>query len=115
MIGERLKKVEAWFWGHEHNLVLFKDDQFGVHKGRLVGCSAFEMSSDDDPYTVNFTDVGVQAVRLGKTGPSYNHGYAIVDLGVSSLAYYEIAAWTDRRPATSPTLMKIAEESLTLG
>src|SRR5262249_6169357 len=39
-------RIAAWFWGHEHNLVIFRDNQTfgeatGLRKGRLVGCSAY--------------------------------------------------------------------------
>ena len=31
-------RVAAWFWGHEHNFVLFEDGQHGLKRGRLIGC-----------------------------------------------------------------------------
>src|ERR1051325_5616249 len=55
--GAYFDRVPAWFWGHEHNLVLFKDNQFGLKKGRLVGCSAYEEALKEDPYKVNYNTV----------------------------------------------------------
>ncbi len=112
MLGNRLRSVVAWFWGHEHNLVLFDDDQHGVAKGRLVGCSAFETAPDDDPYGVKFPAVGMQAVRLGKTGDWYNHGCAVVDLRAQTIAYFQSPAWLGDAPSGTPALTQLAEEPL---
>lgn len=110
--SDRLGGVVAWFWGHEHNLVLFDDDQYGVSKGRLIGCSAFETAPGDDPYEVKFPEVGMQAVRLGKTGPWYNHGCAIVDLGTKTITYFQAPAWSEDSPEPAPALTTLAEEPL---
>ncbi|MGY4480129.1 metallophosphoesterase [Bradyrhizobium sp. USDA 3364] len=45
------KPIPAWFWGHEHNLCLYKP-YIGLAKGRCVGCSAIPTFVDDDPYDV---------------------------------------------------------------
>lgn len=43
--------ISAWFWGHEHSLMLFKDNLFGLSKGRLLGNSSFHvMSKNHEPY-----------------------------------------------------------------
>jgi hypothetical protein len=46
--------IAAWFWGHEHNLVIFADnqtfqDKVSLKKGRLVGCSAYEETVAESP------------------------------------------------------------------
>lgn len=35
--------ISGWFWGHEHSLMLFKDNLFGLSKGRLLGNSSFHV------------------------------------------------------------------------
>ncbi len=45
--------VAAWLWGHEHNFAAYRDGLFGLAKGRLVGCSAYEELTAFDPYKVN--------------------------------------------------------------
>lgn len=48
---EHLGDVSAWFWGHEHSFMLFKDNLFGVSKSRLVGNSSFHVINEiDTPY-----------------------------------------------------------------
>ena len=51
-------RVAAWYWGHEHNLVMFKDELFGLKRGRLLGCGAFQSGADPDPYAIEFDKVG---------------------------------------------------------
>ena len=52
-------RIGAWYWGHEHNLIFYQNDltiQAGdkpLKKGRLVGCSAYEETQDDDPFKIN--------------------------------------------------------------
>ena len=77
-----------------------------------MGCSAFETAPDDDPYGVKFPAVGMQAVRLGKTGDWYNHGCAVVDLRAQTIAYFQSPAWLGDAPAGTPALTQLAEEPL---
>lgn len=77
------KGVAGWLWGHEHNLVIYRDWLFGLQKGRLVGCSAFEELVSSDPYKVNYPQVPYldpDKYRLQASAGYYNHAYAIVDL-----------------------------------
>ncbi|TMC54266.1 MAG: metallophosphoesterase [Chloroflexi bacterium] len=106
----RLEAVVAWFWGHEHNLALFADRQYGVRRGRLVGCSAFETGVGEDPYKINFGEVEVQPPRLSTSGSWVNHGCAVIDLGETSIRYSQIGAWTDDRPTPLPSLTAVAAE-----
>jgi hypothetical protein len=107
-----LPKVAAWFWGHEHNLMVFNDDQLGVRKGRLIGCSAFEMAPGDDPYAIKFPEVSAKPIRLGRAGPWYNHGCAVIDLGRLAITYYQMPAWTETEPTPAPELVQLADEDL---
>lgn len=112
-------KVAAWLWGHEHNLVLYQDGLFGLAKGRLVGCSAFEESTSEDPYKVNFPEVSYldpDKYRLSHDD-YYNHGYAIIDFGGRKqpsdpvqVSYYEFPSWGDKAPANPETRVVHTEE-----
>ena len=87
-------RVAAWYWGHEHNLVLFEDDlqvQAGdapLKKGRLVGCSAYEETTGEDPYTINSPAArfmkDMPRLKLSKYKTDlqsfYNHAFAILDV-----------------------------------
>jgi hypothetical protein len=107
--------VAAWLWGHEHNFVLYRDGQFGLAKGRLVGCSAYEELVSSDPYAVRYPEVSYldpTRYRLGAAGGYYNHGYAVLDLagrtepaGAVEITYYQYPSWGDTappRPAEEP-------------
>jgi hypothetical protein len=111
-VGPHLDRVAAWLWGHEHNLVLFAPNQFGVTKGRLVGCSAFEMTPADDPYSIVFDKVSALDARLHKTEPWFNHGCALIDLDKSEITYYEMASWLGVTPVPTPVLRELTREAL---
>jgi hypothetical protein len=84
-----LDKTTMWFWGHEHNLVIF-DKYFGVF-GRCIGHGAFPVGIDEPLETV-LPGVPVnESVHLDKGASFYRHGFAILDIdGLSaSVAYYE--------------------------
>lgn len=95
-------KVAAWFWGHEHNLVLYRDGLFGLRKGRLVGASSYEETTGEDPYKVNYPQVPYLDAdfRLDAAEDYYNHSFAIVNLappmgsaGAASVTYYQYPSW----------------------
>jgi hypothetical protein len=84
-----LPKTTMWFWGHEHNLVIF-DKYFGIY-GRCLGHGAFPVGIDEPPETV-LPGVPVMAtVHLDKGFAFYRHGYAILDINgpTASVSYYE--------------------------
>ena len=62
-------RIAAWYWGHEHNFVVFEEGQCGLRKGRLIGCSAYEKTQGEDPYAVNFAQVAY-AANMKKLGLS---------------------------------------------
>lgn len=96
-------RIGAWFWGHEHNLVMFKDGQFGLKRGRLVGCSAFQSGEHEDPYEIKFPDVAYidQMPQLGFSpfGPAlqqyYNHAFALLEVSPAKIdvSYFEYPSW----------------------
>ena len=100
-----LDRIAAWFWGHEHNLALFQNGFMGLAKGRLIGCSAYEESVDEDPYFQNYPQVPYESynsgtVKVGSASGYYNHGYAIIDFTRSApsdpirVEYYQFPSWS---------------------
>jgi hypothetical protein len=84
-----LPDVALWLWGHEHNLVVY-EKHLGV-LARCIGHGAFPVGIDEIPVAPKFAEVPVAPVRLGTTGPFYNHGYLIMDLAgnTATLSYYQ--------------------------
>jgi hypothetical protein len=106
--GDVLASVEAWFWGHEHNLEIYAP-YAGLRRGRCIGCSAVPVFVAQDPYKVcaggdkipllpSPNNPGVP-VMLGTTGGVYNHGYVILKLddagGTAAVSYYQDAGLQD--------------------
>jgi hypothetical protein len=114
--------VAGWLWGHEHNLVLYRNLSFGLAKGRLVGCSAYEEDTGADPYAIKNPQVQYldpEKYRLGSEGGYFNHGYAVIDLSKRatptspvSISYYEYPSWGTQAPP-SPASSLIYTEELT--
>ncbi|MDJ1485699.1 metallophosphoesterase [Cytophagaceae bacterium YF14B1] len=112
--------VGLWLWGHEHNLVLYQNDLFGVAKGRLVGCSAFEEEVSADPYKVNYPQVPYldsTKYRLDADNGYYNHGYAVIDFSTrkfpedkASVSYYQYPSWGNTLPV-NPAVRLVMTES----
>jgi hypothetical protein len=104
-------RVAAWFWGHEHNLVLFKDnmlfpgDTKALRKGRLVGCSAYEDTLADYPYAITEAcKAAAFADDMPMLKPSrykselqtfYDHAFAVLEISPEQItvSYYEYPSW----------------------
>jgi hypothetical protein len=101
-------RISAWYWGHEHNLILFENDleidknRPVLKKGRLLGCSAYEETQDGDPYAINYPDAKfLQKPRLALSRFNtdlqsfYNHAFAILDVAPDKItaSYYEYPSW----------------------
>ena len=84
-----LSKITIWFWGHEHDLVIF-DKYLGLY-GRCIGHGAFPVGIDQ-PRASILPGVPVNAtVQLDKGVSFYRHGFAILDIdgATARIAYYE--------------------------
>lgn len=84
-----LPQTTVWFWGHEHDQVIYKPWQ-GV-LGRCIGHGAYPVGVTEIPATPQFAEVPLEPVTLTK-GPSfYAHGYAILELDGPSMrvSYYQ--------------------------
>lgn len=115
-------KISAWFWGHEHNYVLFKDGQFGLAKGRLVGASSYEQRESSDAYKINHPEVAYEdgMVELGGAQGYYNHCCAVLDFKRDSpddpisISYFQFPSWAQNAvpPDPLPPLSLLNTESL---
>ncbi|MGH9972143.1 MAG: caspase family protein [Pyrinomonadaceae bacterium] len=90
-IASILPKVDLWLWGHEHDLVIFKDYK-GLKRGRCIGGSAFPIGNFEMPTTHINPDVPFdQDVALSKGSAFYQHCYVMIKLDGPSakVSYYE--------------------------
>ena len=91
-------RVAAWYWGHEHNLVMFKDGLFDLKRGRLLGCGAFQLSDEEDPYAIKFNKVSYidDMPKLGLSKEKfYNHAFALLEFSPQKIdvTYYQYPSW----------------------
>jgi hypothetical protein len=88
-VGPVLPKVTAWFWGHEHNQVIYKPYQ-GV-LGRCIGHGAYPVGITEIAAQPAHAEVPIQNVRLSKGASFYSHGYVIMDLNgpEAQVSYYQ--------------------------
>jgi hypothetical protein len=85
-VHDLLPQVTAWFWAHEHNLVIYRE-YLNIH-ARLVGHGAFPVGIAEllpPKHPIPF----LQDVVLGNDGTCINHGYALITLtGTQGQAEY---------------------------
>ncbi len=118
-----LDRIAAWFWGHEHNFIVFDNDleiQPGdkpLKKGRLLGCSAYEETEHEDPYTVRYAAArfipNMKRLSVSKYRTDlqkfYNHAFAVFDVAPDKMtvSYYEYPSWgVVGGPASDPPIGK---------
>jgi len=120
--GSYFDRISAWYWGHEHNLLLFEDNleidenRPPLKKGRLLGCSAYEETEDADPFAINYPAARFMVTpRLGLSKYKsdlqtfYNHAFAILDVAPDKImaSYYEYPSWGQANaPAADPPIDK---------
>jgi hypothetical protein len=104
-LGPRLGKVDAWFWGHEHNLEIYAPYQ-GLERGRCIGCAAIPVYVSQEPYKSRVGNkipllpanpkVSNMPVMLASTDGVYQHGYVILKLDdgakTAQASYYQSGA-----------------------
>ena len=115
-------RVAAWFWGHEHNLIIFRDKllvpgaALPLRKGRLVGCSAYEATKADDPFAISpankaaaFMDK-MPRLKLsryrGATQRFYDHAFALLEISPQRIkvSYYEYPSWDQDHAPPDPDI-----------
>jgi hypothetical protein len=87
-----LPQLSGWFWGHEHNFIVY-GDYLGC-RTRCLGHGAVPVPvpvNSNKPVPRRSKEIPVLDVRLGATGDFYNHGYAILDLDgpKAHVAYFQ--------------------------
>lgn len=93
-LGDVLGQVEAWLWGHEHNLEVY-GPHLGLKRGRCIGASAIPVFSSQNPYNSRVGDtIPYLPVRLSLTpDDDYAHCYVILKLddagGTAKASYYQ--------------------------
>ena len=98
-VQDVLPQVTVWFWGHEHNLVIYK--RFLNVLGRCIGHGAFPVPVDLP--TTSFDEVPIENVSLARdnTGGLFQHGYVLLNLNgkAAKATYYQYDADSDREMA----------------
>ena len=99
--GEHLGGIDAWLWGHEHNLAAF-DRYIGLERGRCIGSGAMPVELMWKPYEtldnlalpdgVDGPPVMDPACRLGDDGDHYHHAFAVLEMNGEdgSMVYYQV-------------------------
>jgi calcineurin-like phosphoesterase family protein len=94
-VTDILPSVAAWFWGHEHRLMVY--EKFAGVLGRCMGHAAFPVPVDD---VSNFDpSVPHKSIDLARdaAGGLFQHGYVTLDLDGASAAvkYFQYNADTE--------------------
>ena len=94
-VQDILPKLTAWIWGHEHNMVIYKEYQ-GI-RGRCIGHGAFPVCQNPPPFNDPNAGVPLEDVNLSvdPTG-FYRHGYVLMNItGPNAhLTYFQYDAET---------------------
>jgi hypothetical protein len=85
--------VDAWFWGHEHNLALY-GPHLRLKRGRLIGHGAIPVFVSQEPYASRVGDtIPVLPPKLDQQDGVYHHGFVILKLDDASrtatASYYQ--------------------------
>jgi hypothetical protein len=87
-------RIPAWFWGHEHNLCIYKP-YAGLQFGRCIGHGAIPVFGTDAPYDVpsGLLDPPklIDNTKLGVSGGVYAHGYVMIGFSgaVAKVDYFQ--------------------------
>lgn len=87
-VHDILPKTTAWFWGHEHNLVIYKN--FLNVLGRCIGHGAFPVSPDE--LSAANPDVLIESIALQKDAQGFfQHGYVVMEIddADANVTYYQ--------------------------
>ena len=99
--GTHLGEIDAWLWGHEHNLAAF-DPYIGLERGRCIGSGAMPVALLWNPYDpldnlalpdgVDGPPIMSPDCRLGDDGDHYHHAFAIIEMNddAGSMVYYQV-------------------------
>jgi hypothetical protein len=93
-VKEILPDLTLWLWGHEHNLVIYKEYMNVL--GRCIGHGAFPVCSTP-PYDPPNPGVPLEDVKLNLDPTNfYRHGYVLMKLNGTNadLTYIQVNAET---------------------
>ena len=96
-----LTEIDAWLWGHEHNLAAF-EPYLGLERGRCIGSGAMPVDLMWKPYET-LSDLAVPEeldgppvmkpeVRLGDDGDHYHHAFVILETNAEAgmMSYFQV-------------------------
>lgn len=107
VLSPHFDRISACIWGHEHDFAMYQNGLFGLQRGRLLGCSAYEQpnSSKTPPHV---EQVPTQPFKLGVLNGFCNHAYGILQLPTADSAdqnlrvsYFQYPSWgadQDQKP-----------------
>jgi len=102
------KQIAAWFWGHEHNLCIYKP-YLDLRRGRCLGHSAIPVFKQDEPYKllerIEDPPTIVEQTKLSLAGDIYTHGFA-------TLAFKNDVATADYFEDRNGTAVKFHSETI---
>jgi len=99
--GSRLGNIDAWLWGHEHNLAAF-EPWAGLERGRCIGSGAMPVALMWKPYETlenlslpeGFDSPPIMSpdCRLGHDGDHYHHAFSVltVDGSAGEMSYFQV-------------------------
>ena len=99
--GSHLEQIDAWLWGHEHNLAAF-EPYAGLRKGRCIGSGAIPVALLWKPYepledlalAEGFDEPPVMSpdCHLGHDGDHYHHAFCTltIDGADGEMTYFQV-------------------------
>ena len=116
-------RIAAWFWGHEHNLIIFKDNlvvpgrrQTAAQRTPCRRCSAYEESQAQDPFRIDeackaasFMD-HMPRLKLSKYRSHmqafYDHAFALLEVSPQQIkvSYYDYPSWDQKFAPPDPPI-----------
>lgn len=98
-VRDVLPQVTAWFWGHEHNLVVYKRfEEGGNILSRCIGHGAFPVDVDEPAQGTPAVPVEDVKLAVDRRGGLFQHGYVMLELRGSraEVTYYQYDAESDQ-------------------
>ena len=99
--ADRLDQIDAWLWGHEHNLAAF-EPYLELERGRCIGSGAIPVALLWKPYEalsnlalpdgVEQPPVMKPECRLGHDGDHYHHAFVVLEMDgqAGEMRYFQV-------------------------
>lgn len=118
-IAPYFSRIAMWLWGHEHDIAIFQNGLFGLAMGRLVGSSAYEEATSDNPYGVKYPQVPFnQSLEPTAQNGYFPHACCVFNLQRTNptdpinVTYYATPAWYETPPSPLPGLVPVFNERI---